>query len=198
MKKSAFAKALETTKVDKPTAAKKSSMPLLSDAPKEVRVAVDAVNEAKVELKAAKAKLAKNETTVIDFVKPVQDRNAFAGNHSKSYEVEGNKSSVKFVSANKFSVSSADEENLVELLGEERFNERFEKKESLSVKSEIFTNDKLQAELMELVGDKFSLFFEYTAALKVKEDFDRKQYALNESELADLRVFAKQAKPALK
>jgi len=61
MKKSAFAKALETTKVDKPTATKKSSMPLLSKAEtaKEVRIAVDCVNEAKVELKAAKAKLAK-------------------------------------------------------------------------------------------------------------------------------------------
>ena len=200
MKKSAFAKALETTKVDKPTATKKSSMPLLSKAEtaKEVRIAVDSVNEAKAELKAAKAKLAKNETVVINFVKPVQDRDAYAGNHSKSYEVEGNKGSVKFVSANKFSVSSEDEENLLELLGEERFNERFEKKESLSVKAEIFTNDKLQAEMMELMGDKFSLFFEYTATLKVKEDFDRKQYALNESELADLRVFAKQAKPALK
>ena len=198
MPKSAFAKKLESAKVDKPTAAKKSSSPVLDNAPENVKEAVDAVVAAKKEMKEAKAKLTKNEETVLNYVKPIQDEQAFAMNHHKSYDVVGNEETVKFVSANKFSVSSADEDNLVELLGEERFNERFEKNENLTAKKEIFTNEEMQEELLELLGDKFEKFFEYTATLKVKEDFDKKQYALSKDELDDLRVFAKQAKPALK
>jgi hypothetical protein len=195
---SAFAKKLENVKVEKISAAKKSTMPVIENAPEDVKLAVDAVTEAKAELKAAKAKLAKNETVVIDFVTPIQDKDGFAGNHKKSYEVKGVNNSVKFVTSNKFSVSGADEENLTELLGEERFNERFEKSESLSVKAEIFKDEVLQEKLLALIGDHFDEFFEYTAVLKVKEDFDKKQFDLNEDEVADLRVFCKQAKPALK
>jgi hypothetical protein len=195
---SAFAKKLENVKVEKKSAAKKSTMPVIENAPENVKLAVDAVNEAKVELNAAKAKLAKNETIVIDFVKPIQDKDGFAGNHKKSYEVKGVEGAVKFVTSNKFSVSSEDEGNLTDLLGEERFNERFEKSESLSVKAEIFKDEKLQEKLLALIGDNFDEFFEYTATLKIKEDFDKKQFELTEDEVSDLRVFCKQAKAALK
>lgn len=177
---------------------KKSSMPVLDNAPDEVRAAADLVNEAKAEAKAAAAKLKVNETVVIDYVKPIQDKEGYAHCHSKSYEVVGNDGSVKFVSANKFSVSADDEKNLKELLGEDGFEKRFEKTESLSAKAVVFKNEKLQAELLELLGDKFSKFFEYKSGLKVKPDFDKMQYELNEDDLADVRVLAKQAKPALK
>jgi hypothetical protein len=173
-------------------------MPVLTDAPAEVKEAADNVNQAKVDAKAAAATLKVNEAVIFDYVKPIQDREGYAHCHSKSYEVPGNEGSVKFVSANKFSVSGDDEENLVELLGQDGFDKRFEKNESLSAKAVVFKNEELQAELMELLGDKFSKFFEYNATLKVKADFDKMQYELNEDDLADMRVLAKQAKPALK
>ena len=193
-----FANAMKACETDTKKTSKKSSMPVLTDVPAEVRNAVDLVNEAKAEAKAAAAKLKVNENVVFDYVKPIQDREGYAHCYSKSYEVPGNDGSVKFVSANKFSVSGDDEENLVELLGQDGFDKRFEKNESLSAKAVVFKNEELQAELLELLGDNFSKFFEYKATLKVKPDFDKMQYELDEEKLADLRVFAKQAKPALK
>jgi len=198
IKMSAFANAIKKAEVDTKKVTKKSNMPVIADSPDEVKVAVDNVNSAKAELKAAKAKLAKNETVVIDHVRPIQDSNAFNHNHSKSYEVEGVEGSVKYVTSNKFSVSGDDEANLTELLGADGFEKRFEKSESLSVKADIFKDDEKQSLLMELMGDHFHEFFEYKSVLKVKTDFDKMQFELDEEKLADLRVFTQQAKAALK
>ena len=193
-----FAQALEKTKKTTTTAKPKGKHPVV-DGPAEVKDAVDKIVEAKAEIKKQSAIQTANEQIVFDHVKPIQDKDGFAMKHSKTYEVLGNENTVKYVTQNRFSVSIDDKDNLVELLGEDGFNERFEVKEELKAVDEIFTNEDLQNEVLEKLGeDLFARLFVHSESLKIKGDFDKLQYALSEDKLADLRVFAKQYKPAIR
>lgn len=194
-----FAKALEKTKTNSKPSAKKSSMPVIDNAPAEVKEAVDKIAFAKREIKKQEAIQSQAESVVIDHVAPLQDNDGYAMKHSKSYEVVGNEESVKYVTSNRFSVSIDDKDNLTELLGEDGFDERFEVKKELKAVDSIFTDEDLQNEVMEKLGDElFAKLFVYSETLKIKENFDRLQYALPKEKLADLRIFCKQYKPAIK
>lgn len=195
-----FAQALETSKVDSTTKkSSKSSMPVISDAPAEVKTAVDTVNAAKAEIKKQKAIQTKAESHIIDYVQPIQDRDGFAMRHSKSYEVEGNETSIKYVTSNRFTVNIDDKNNLVDVLGQDGFDDRFEIKKSLKAKDAIFSDEDLQKRVMDALGDElFGELFEYSETLAVKKDFDKLQFALDKDTLSDLRVFAKQYKASLK
>jgi hypothetical protein len=193
-----FAQALKKTKKAEPKTTKDSKHPIV-DGGKDVKDAVDNVISAKAEIKKQKAIQTANEEVILNHVKPIQDADGFAMNHSKTYEVLGNDDSLKYVSANKFSVSIDDRDNLIELLGQDGFDERFEVKEELKAVDEIFTNEDLQKEVLDKLGDDlFARLFVHSETLKVKTDFDKKQYKLDKDTLADLRIFAKQAKPSLR
>jgi hypothetical protein len=194
-----FASALKDSKKESKTSAKKSTSPVIDNAPKEVKEAVDAVVNAKAEIKKQGAIQTKNEAVVFDHVKPIQDKDGFNHKHSKSYEISGVKETVKYVTQNRFTVNIDDQENLEELLGEDGFEERFEIQKSLTAVSDIFTDEDLQKEVMEKLGDDlFAKLFVYSEKLKIKADFDKLQYALSKDKLADLRIFAKQYKAAIR
>ena len=194
-----FASALQDSKKDSKTTAKKTTGALIDNAPAEVKKAVDNVVSAKAEIKKQTAIQTKNEVVVFDHVAPIQDADGFGHKHSKSYTVEGNKNTVKYVTQNRFTVNIDDRENLEDLLGEDGFDERFEIDKSLTAVADIFTDEDLQNMVMKKLGDKlFAKLIVYYEKLKVKEGFDKLQYALSKDKLADLRVFAKQYKASLR
>ncbi len=198
----AFAKAIKDTNKTTKTSAKKSTCPVIDDAPKDVRDAVDMVVAGKREAKVAAAKVAKGEAVVFDHVKPIQDRDGFAHSHSKSYEVVGNEETTKYVTQDRFTLTIDDEDNIRELTGD-KFDEDFEIDTTVTLKKDVFSDEAKQEKLMELLtdpklGNVFAEFFETKSTLKTKKGFDTRQFGYKKDNLTDLRIFVKQYKAALR
>lgn len=193
-----FGAALKAAATAEPKKAKKATMPTIVDAPPDVKVAVDEYQEAKAAYKKAEATLNHNGEIVQDFVKQVQDAAGFVGRYQGSYAVMGNLHQAKVIYANKFSINSEDEGELVAILGE-NFDSLIEKKFSVKLKAAVFEDEALQAELMALVGERFTDFFETTVNLAVCEDFSRLVYqAVQPEQIDTLRTFARQYKPSIR
>ena len=194
----AFAKALDATATtEKKSKARKKTTPILDNAPADVKDAVDHYVEHKKLMKEHKAEMDAAGDAIIDYAETERDKDGFAGNFSKSYDVHGNKEEVKFVTSNRYSVNADDEELLTELLGG-KFAELFETLFNVELKDEVLKDEKLQKELMDLIGDKFSKFFTTTKTLRVADDFDKKIYLLDEDDVNSLRSIVKQYKPSLR
>jgi len=199
----AFAKAIKDTSKTKKTSTKKSTCPVIDDAPENVKAAVDQVVEGKREAKEAAAKISKGEAVVFDHVKPIQDRDGFAHSHSKSYEVVGNEETTKYVTQDRFTLNSDDEDNIKEVVGDDFFDDNFEVDTTVTLKKDVFSDEAKQEKLMSLLtdpelGNVFSEFFETKQVLKTKKGLDTKQYKLDSARLTDLRIFVKQYKAALR
>ncbi len=194
----AFAKAIDATSTtEKKSKARKKTTPILDNAPNDVKSAVDHYVENKKLMKEHKAEMDAAGDAIIDYAETERDKDGFAGNFSKSYDVHGDKEEVKFVTSNRYSVNADDEELLTELLGG-KFAELFETLFNVELKPEVLADEKLQGELMKLIGDKFSKFFTSTKTLRVADDFDKKIYLLDEDDVASLRSIVKQYKPSLR
>ncbi len=192
-----FGEALTQTAKAEPKAKKKSSMPTLEATP-EVKQAVDDYQEAKTTYKMAEATMDSTAQVLMEFVRQQQDQDGFAGRYQGSYAVMGVKHQAKVVFANKFSLNPEDEPQLAELLGDE-FDNLIQKKFNVKLKEQVFTDEGLQAELMELVGERFADFFETTVSLGVCEDFSRLVYrVLEPGRMDDFRTYARQYKPSIR
>ncbi|MFZ5452454.1 MAG: hypothetical protein ACOZF2_11390 [Thermodesulfobacteriota bacterium] len=193
-----FGEALKQAKSTEPKAkGKKTSMPTL-DATPEVKQAVDDYQEAKTTYKMAEATMNHAGEILMEFVRQAQDQEGFAGRFNGSYAVMGVKHQAKVVFANKYSLNSEDEGELAAILGE-NFDSLIEKKFSVKLKEQVFTDEALQAELMELVGERFADFFESTVSLGVCDSFNQLIYQVVKPEQLDgLRTFARQYKPSIR
>jgi hypothetical protein len=192
-----FGEALaQTAKAPEPKV-KKSKMPTL-DTPAEVAQAVDDYQEAKTTAKMAEAAMNAAGEIIMEFVRQVQDQDGFAGRFSGSYAVMGHRHQAKVVYANKFSINPEDEGELTAILGE-HFDSLIEKKFSVKLKDQVFTDPTLQAELMDLVGARFPDFFETTVNLGVCDNFNQLIYQVVEPEqMGQFRTFARQYKPSIR
>lgn len=192
-----FGEALaQTAKAAEPKA-KKSKMPTLQATP-EVMQAVDEYQEAKTSYKMAEATMEASGQVIQDFVRQHQDQEGFQGRYQGSYAIAGFKHTAKVVYANKFSINPDDEGELKEILGE-HFDNLITKKFSVRLKAELFESEELQAELMELIGERFGDFFESTVSLGVVDGFSQYVYqAVQPEQLEILRTFARQYKPSIR
>jgi hypothetical protein len=193
-----FGEALQQAKSTETKAkGKKPSMPILEATP-EVKQAVDDYQEAKTTCKMAEAAMSHAGEILMDFVRQAQDQDGFAGRFHGSYAVMGVKHQAKVVFANKYSINSEDEGELAAILGE-NFDNLIEKKFSVKLKEQVFTDEALQAELMELVGERFADFFETTVSLGVCDNFNQLIYQVVAPEqMESLRTFARQYKPSIR
>ena len=195
--KASFGDMLAATATKAEPKAKKSSMPTLQATP-EVAQAVDQYQESKVNYKQAEAAMGAAAEIITDFVRGRQDAEGFAGRYQGSYAVMGNRHQAKVIYANKFSINPEDEGELAAILGE-NFDNLIEKKFSVKLRNEVFTNDDLQAELMALVGERFADFFETEVKLGVSEGFSREIYrAVPPEQMDALRTYARQYKPSIR
>jgi hypothetical protein len=198
-KPAAFGAMLKKTAKAKKPAKAKSTMPVL-DPPEEVRDAVDEYIDAKGRETMAKAEKSAAETVVQGFTSGVQDADGFKGNFRNSYAVPGNVPGnlVKYISSNRFSINADDQETLQGMLGD-MYEDMVQEDFSVKLRAEVFTDEGLQGELMELVGERFEDFFETVVALKVRERFNEKIYrAVEDDGLPDLRTYCRPYKPALR
>lgn len=194
----AFAKALDATSTtEKKSKARKKGMPILDNAPPEVKLSVDDYMKHKKLMNEHKAEMDLHGDIIIDYAEDKRDKDGFTGNYSKSYKINGNTDEVKFVTSNRYSLNADDEELLREMLAG-KFAEFIEENFNVELKPEVLESEELQNELMSLIGDKFSKFFTTTKTLRVVDDFDRKIYLLDENDVKNLRTIVKQYKPSLR
>ncbi len=188
-------------KTAKPKTAKKKAKSQVAnlETPKEIRDQVDRYIEAKKAEKIAKTEKDDAGEHIIGFVRPMQDREGYGGMFRHSYAVSGNNGNkVKFVSSNRFSISAEDEDQLLEILGDE-FDTLIERNFDVMLKPEVFQDEGLKTDLMSLVGARFGEFFDTKVSLKVREEFDRRVYGtVGEKDLPALRTFARPYKPSLR
>jgi transcription initiation factor TFIID subunit TAF12 len=196
--KPSFMDTLASTAKTKTPTTKKSSVPVL-DAPPEIKEAVDQYIDAKEREKIATAEKDSAGLQIMDFVKPIQDEDGIKGSFRNSYGVPGTKpqNKVTFVSSNRYSINGEDVDKIEGILGD-NFPEMITKKFQVKLKAIIFENAEMQAELMELVGERFNDFFETEVSLAVKEGFNQRIYTAIPEQLDDLRLFCKQYKPSLR
>lgn len=189
---------LAKTAKPKVTKAKAKNKMIELDPPKEIREEVDKYIEAKEAEKIAKAAKEDAGEHIIGFVRPHQDKEGYGGMFRHSYAVPGNKGKVKFVSSNRFSINAEDEDQLLDILGDE-FDTLIERNFDVSLKPEVFQDEGLKTDLMSLVGARFGEFFDTKISLKVKEEFDKRLYGtVGEKDLPALRTFARPYKPSLR
>ncbi|MCX5884311.1 MAG: hypothetical protein NT096_00100 [Proteobacteria bacterium] len=168
-----------------------------------IKEAVDVVINAKAAI--AKLEFEKDdaETTIINHVRPQQDKAAFAGNFSKSFAVGGNTGSVTYTTSDKFSVPKEPEvqEALRKCMGDKKFDENFKVVRTISVTPAVTEDtdkiNKLVAACTK-AGIEIGEYFVVTDVLKAKPDLDRKQYELTPGQLDTFRTLVRQNKPALK
>lgn len=193
-----FKTALNANKTTK-TSVKKSIMPIIEVTDKDVKNSITSFIDAQSREKIAKADKEFQASTIISYVRSIQDENAFNDNFSKSYQVKSDVDMVKFIAVDKFSINSDDELEFKKLLGK-KFNMLMEAESTVTLKREIFEDEVLQLELMTLLGDKFDVFFDVDTTLKTKPDFDKNIYGVvkTQEKLDEVRVFAKQNKPSIR
>jgi hypothetical protein len=195
--KASFGDMLAATATKVEPKAKKSSMPTLK-ATQEVAEAVDKYQESKVNYKQAEAAMGAAAEIITSFIRDHQDEEGYAGRYQGSYAVQGNRHQAKVIYANKFSINAEDESELARLLGE-HYEGMIQKQFSVKLRAAVLEDADLQAELMELVGERFPDFFETTASLSVAEGFSREIYQAVPSEHIDeLRTYARQYKPSIR
>ena len=193
-----FKKALNANATsEKKSKAKKKTMPVIDNANPEVKHAVDHYVKHKKLMQEHKADMEAAADPIIEFGEEHQDNEGFNGNFRKSYKVKGNKETVSWVSSNRYSLDSDDEETLRALV-EEKFEELFEEVFDVELRPEVLQNEELQAEFMELIGEQFGKFFVTRKTLKIADDFDKNVYKLSKKKLANLRAYVKQYKPSLR
>jgi hypothetical protein len=179
----------------------KSEKEIILDAPAPVKEAISNVIKAKTAKKKAESDIKVNEVPVIEFGNELKDGRAFNGDYKKSYKIQGTNESevVTFVTANKFSHTPEDEEDLAEIMGEENFEELMPKQFEIKVKAEVFADPKLQEFLMKQMGKRFDEFFEVETTRKVTSNFDEELYKkFDEDTVKDIKTFVKQSKPSIR
>ena len=92
---------------------------------------------------------------IVSHVREIQDERALKGDFVKSYSVKSDQGNVKYITADKFGVNPDDEETLKTLLGK-NFGELIVEKVTVTLKEEIFADEKKQEELMELLREIIS------------------------------------------
>ena len=205
---SSFQDAIDINKKAKPSAAKKSTMPVIdisetdlvpSSLLAEVEKAIKEFPVFQKEEKEAKAEKEYAAEVIVDLVRRHQDKEAFSGDFSKSYEVKGSENSVKYITADKFSVKDADKEKLKKLF-KKSYDELFEEKLEVSLKAEVLNSEDLQEELMNLVGkENFSKFFDVETTFKTKVGFDENLYKnVSADKVDEVRTLVKQNKPSIR
>jgi hypothetical protein len=181
--------------------AKKSTAPVIKLTP-ELSDELDILVEAKAEVKAAQAKQKQAEVKLIEHAQGVQDANGMSGNYSGTYELSGENYTSKFISSDRFSVSQDSDvhEELVELVGQDNFDNMVNQEMVVQLRGEVFQSPELQDMLVQLIGDKFDDLFETTIKYSAKKGLKDNIYNLvsDVDELVEVRELMPQYKPSIR
>jgi hypothetical protein len=181
---------------------KKDALPLISLSEELTKKLKDFISQ-KAKMKEAESEMRLAEQPVLETCLERMDKDALEGEFHASYELKGTDGTkAKFISTDKFSLSQEKEniQALRELLGDE-FDKEVVKKPTVQLKSEVFENKELQAELVQIMGDKFGKFFETVVKYSTKEGFDERMYKIangSKAKVMQICSVCGKAKPYIK
>lgn len=159
-------------------------------------------NKQKKAMKEAETAMRVAETPIILLCRDEQNKNALKGAFHGSFTVKDGTETAKFVSTDSFSVSQDPEVHaqLKTLLGEETYGEVIKEETVVTMKSDVFADEKKQEEFLALIGDRFGDFFESSVVQKVNSGFQERVYniAKTEEKLIEIMSLITQKKPFLK
>jgi len=183
-------------------ASKSTSTKLAATVTQKIKDNVDTFVNNKAQMKRLEAEQKDIEAEIITHVRKQQDKNAFDGNFSKSYLVEGNDSNLTYVTSDRFSVPQ-EEETLTEVkkLVGKKYDEFFEVDRNIKMKKGVVENTKLLdkiATACEKAGLNLGEIFDVGDKVLAKKGLDEKQYTLSPKKLDMWRALIRQNKPALK
>ena len=196
----AFQNAINKNAKPAPKPKSKSTNKVYLDVPKKVMDAVDAFQKAKKAKKEAEAEMSFNEAVIIEAVKPEQDKDGFNNDYKKSYNVKGNQTDAKYVTQNRASISEEDEDEIRNMLGSD-YDFLIVENHTVQLKKEVFDSEKMQEELMSLLGEEnFAKFFDTSKKLAVADDYDKNIYGVvkDQKELDKVRTFVRPYKAAVR
>lgn len=200
-KQPTFSEMLGATVVPSSDKNKKEQLPVIlldKDNGKNLKVFLDK----KAEMKAAEGEMRLAEAPIIDICLSKMDTDALASDFHSSYEVRTSDGlSAKFITVDKFNLSQ-DPENiqaLRDLLGD-KFDDEIVTKSTVTLRSEVFEDETLQKELVSIVGDKFSKFFQTEIKYFTKTGFDERMYKIagNKDKVTQIRSMCGKNKPFFK
>jgi len=195
-KKKGFGDALKATKTTEKKAPAKKERSI--ELPDDLKTELDRFCSMKKNKNQAESEMKASQAKIFSHIMPIQDEDGFAGKFASSYAIHGHKEKGKYVSVNKFSINAEDDGKISEILGES-YDRLIEENSVVRLKAEVFENEELQEQLMELIGDAFGTFFETATTLKVAEGFNEAVYREVDADgLAQLRVFMKQTSASLR
>lgn len=155
----------------------------------------------KTAMKSAENSMRQEEAVIIAHCQKIRDEKAFQGDVHSTYDVFGNNQSVKFIVTDKFSVDQSDEvlNALREAFGD-KFDQVLEKKIEVKLKEEVFENEELKNELVQLIGQHFTKFFITETKWIAKKGLNDKLHSIagTQEKLEEIRGLLPQAKPMLK
>lgn len=163
----------------------------------------------KKEMKSAETNMRTEESPVIEACIEQLEKDALVGNYQNSYAIKvvikDEERIVKFITTDKFSFPTDDEmlKQVKEVLADD-YEEVTEEVKGLKIKPEVFTDDKLQKELMGLLGDRALEFFTPYKYRILKKGFAEEQYKIaaandnSEEKLVSIKELIPQAKASLK
>lgn len=183
------------------TAGKKSDK-IAAAVTEKIKKEVDNVINLKAQIKKLTAELSQAEQTIIDHVQPQQEKQARAGNYSKSFYVEGKDGSLTYITSDRFTVPKDEEvhEALKTLLGKD-FDNYLEYKRSVNLTKKIMSDKALLNKVIKIITDagiSLSDAFEVKDILVTQPGVDKTQYELPPKTLVEFRTLVKQNKPSLK
>lgn len=186
----------------KTTTTKSKSTKPTADVDAATAVQVDQFVTNKAELARLEAEQLDLATAIVDVVRPQQDSLAYSGSFTKSLDVPGKESKVVYVTSDRFSVPQDDETlNEIRKLVGKKYEEFFETKATISLKSTVTKDEKLLnkiASACEKAGLDLGSIFDKVDKVVAKDDLDLHQYDLPAEKLPTFRALVKQSKPALK
>lgn len=194
--KPSFADLLKQSTVKDGGTKKKTTVPTM-DIDQDAKAQVDKWTAASTTWKQAAAIMAACAEYLIPLAREHQDREARGGRYSKSFKLFGEQSSIKITWKNVFSINAQDAPELKALLGA-HYPKMIQEKPVVTLKAEVLGDQEKTDFLAEVLGERFTEFFEVKQTLSVAEDVDRDIYGILEpEELEIFRTLAKQYKPAI-
>jgi len=197
-----MASAFDKIAKKEPEKKSKSSVKTAADVTAEIKTAVDLYVAHKAEVKRLEAEQTEAYDKIVAHVRPQYDKFARKGSFAKSMTVDGNAGSVTATWANSFSIPQDDASmSAIKKVVGAKFEEWFPSKRTIKVKEDAQKNDALMNKLVaaaKSAGMSLDEVFDVTDARVAGEDLDRKQFELDDGELATFRTLVRQKAASLK
>lgn len=199
-----FAAMIRKSATTKSTNGKKKSSPIIK-LNKEVGKALHDFNNAKAEVKIAKANQAEAFTILNDFCLKEADKNGLNDNFAGTYEIVNGEITAKYILVDRWTVPQGENAEVAKKELKVVWDKITIEDVNVKLKDEVHKDVNLQNDLVKLIGDRFDDFFETEIVYRPIDKLKEKIYGICKSVsrnpqalLNKIRQYIVPAKPSIK